>query len=270
MASRPVVKEQPWYIREFTGRKLAWNLFYYAGHIAIFSYGWWKQASDPKLAGLNTLKFSVWSSRGAGLCLGVDGALILIPVLRNIVTAVRPSLTWLFPADENLWFHRQIAYSLLFFTIVHTTAHYVNFINVERTQIRKETAWEIHYTMPGGFTGHVMLVIMVLMYTTAHQKIRQQCFEAFWYTHHLAFFFMLGLYTHATGCFVRGALPGEPVACLGYFTWRFTTWWGIIYFFERVYRVIRSRRQTKMTGVLMHPSGAMEIRFVKPSMKYKA
>ena len=68
------------------------------GHIAIFAYGWWKQArlrlwqfssrqkltcsfvdpqaSDLRLAGLNTLKFSVWSSRGAGLCLGVGAYLV--------------------------------------------------------------------------------------------------------------------------------------------------------------------------------------------------
>jgi hypothetical protein len=54
----------------------------------------------------------------------------------------------LISADENIWvsyprgwnrnaelirsaqFHRQVAYQLLFWTIVHTTAHYVNFINV--------------------------------------------------------------------------------------------------------------------------------------------
>jgi hypothetical protein len=30
-----------------------------------------------------------------------------------------------------------------------------------------------------------MLLIMFLMYTTAHLMIRKQCFEAFWYTHHL-------------------------------------------------------------------------------------
>jgi NADPH oxidase 1 len=67
----------------------------------------------------------------------------------------------------------------------------VNFINVERTQVRQEAAWEIHYTENGGFTGHIMLFLMLLMYTTAHHKIRQQCFEVFWYTHHLAFFFMV-------------------------------------------------------------------------------
>lgn len=37
-----------------------------------------------------------------------------------------------------------------------------------------------------------------------------------------------------------------------------------------MYRIIRSRRATEITKVLLHPSGAMEVRFVKPSMKYKA
>lgn len=103
---------------------------------------------DPRLAGLNKLQYSVWMSRGAGLCLGVDGLLLILPgewllkksflddpadeltygclartVLRNVVRVLRPSLAWLMPLDYNIWFHRQIAYSLLFWTIVHTTAH---------------------------------------------------------------------------------------------------------------------------------------------------
>ncbi|KAF8971404.1 NADPH oxidase A [Flammula alnicola] len=210
-----------WFHREFlVPRRLVFNVLFYGLHIAFFAYGWHSQV----FAGLNTLGYSVWISRGAGLVL--------------------PSmLTWLFPADENIWFHRQVAYSMAFWAMVHTTAHYVNFINVERTQIRKETALDIHYTQAGGITGHFMLLIMLLMYSTAHQKIRKQCFEAFWYTHHLAFFFMLGLYTHATGCFVRDT---------------------------RMWREIRARRATRLSKVLVHPSGAMELRIVKPSFKYTA
>jgi len=86
------------------------------------------------LAGLNTLKWSVWISRGAGLVLAFDGAAILVPLLRNVIRVVRPKLAWLFPADENIWFHRQVAYSMAFWAMVHTTAHYVNFINVEKTR----------------------------------------------------------------------------------------------------------------------------------------
>jgi NADPH oxidase len=92
------------------------------------------QATNTKLAALNGLKFSVWTSRGAGLVLAFDGGLILIPMLRNVIKVVRPKVTWLFPADENIWFHRQVAYSMAFWAMVHTTAHYVNFINVESTR----------------------------------------------------------------------------------------------------------------------------------------
>jgi len=200
-------------------------------------------------------------------------------MLRNIVTLVRPKVQFLVPADENIWFHRQVAYSMAFWAMVHTTAHYVNFFNVERTQVRKQIALQIHYTQPGGITGHFMLLIMVLMYATAHHKIRQQCFEAFWYTHHLAFFFMIGLYSHATGCFVRDSTNPDYIGtfpfystehCLGYESWRFIIWPGIIYFGERMYREYRARRATRLSKVLVHPSGAMELRIIKPSFKYVA
>ncbi|KAI0735061.1 NADPH oxidase [Earliella scabrosa] len=271
---------ESWFHREFLQpRRLAFNLLFYGAHLALFSYGWYSQFSNKKLEVLNGLTWSVWTSRGAGLVLAFDGALILVPMLRNVIRVVRPRLTWLFPADENIWFHRQVAYSMAFWAMVHTTAHYVNFFNVERLQVRPGLALDIHYKQAGGITGHFMLLIMVLMYTTAHHKIRHQCFEAFWYTHHLAFFFMIGLYTHATGCFVRDSPEPEYIPvfpfygtehCLGYMSWRFTIWPGIIYFGERVWREIRARRATRLSKVLVHPSGAMELRIIKPSFKYVA
>ncbi|KAH9455342.1 hypothetical protein Pst134EA_022812 [Puccinia striiformis f. sp. tritici] len=257
-------------VRELTGRRFVFNLIFWGGHAAIFAYGWWSQLSNEKLWVLNLLKFSVWTSRGAGIVLGVDGFLLLLPVCRNMIRILRPQLAWLMPLDENIWFHRQVAYATAFFTMLHVTAHYVNMYMVEKTQVRPNTAVGIHYTEPGGITGHVMLLIMVLMYTTAHHKIRKQCFEAFWYTHHLAFFWMLGLYTHSMGCFVRGALPGEKVECNAYNTVRFTVISGALYFIERVWREVRARRKTQIVGVLLHPSGTMEIRIRKPSFKYVA
>ncbi|KAF8632633.1 hypothetical protein AX15_001832 [Amanita polypyramis BW_CC] len=271
---------ESWFRSEFLAlRRLVFNILFYGAHFGLFAYGWYSQEVNRSLAALNTLKFSVWLSRGAGLVLAFDGGLILIPMLRNIIRVIRPRLAWLFPADENIWFHRQVAYSMAFWAVVHTSAHYVNFINVERAQLRQQFAQQIHYTQAGGITGHFMLLIMLLMYTTAHHKIRHQAFEVFWYTHHLAFFFMIGLFTHATGCFVRDTVnPAYTHTfpfynanhCLGYLSWRFIIWPFIIYFGERVYREYRARRATRLSKVLVHPSGAMELRVIKPSFKYVA
>jgi len=271
---------ESWFQREFlTPRRLVFNILFYGAHFGLFAYGWYSQATNKKLAGLNTIGFSVWLSRGAGIVLAFDAGMLLLPMLRNIIRIVRPRLAWLFPADENIWFHRQVAYSMAFWAMVHTTAHYVNFVTVERAQLRTQFAQQIHYTQPGGITGHFMLFIMLLMYTTAHHKIRHQAFEVFWYTHHLAFFFMMALFSHATGCFVRDSVNPEYVQtfpfyntefCLGYQSWRFTIWPFIIYFGERIYREIRARRATRLSRVLVHPSGAMELRITKPSFKYVA
>jgi NADPH oxidase len=153
-----------------------------------------------------------------------------------------------------------------------------SFFNVERLQIRPVTAVQIHYAQAGGITGHVMLLCMLLMYTTAHHRIRQQSFEAFWYTHHLFIPFFLALYTHAVGCFVRDT-PEEysPFAgedfwkhCLGYQGWRWELFAGGLYLIERLYREVRARRETKITRVVRHPYDVVEIQFSKPSFKYKA
>ncbi|KAL4939412.1 hypothetical protein BDV06DRAFT_37595 [Aspergillus oleicola] len=257
------------------------KLFFYAWfwglHFAVFAIGWNYQATSKSLAPLNALSYSVWISRGAGLVLTFDGTLILLPMCRNIMKFLRPKLRWL-PLDETIWFHRQVAYAILVFTILHVCGHYVNFYHIEKTQLRPQTALQIHYTQAGGVTGHVMLFCMMLMYTTSHHRIRQQSFETFWYTHHLFIPFMLALYTHATGCFVRdSAEPYSPLAgekfwshCLGYQGWRWELAAGGLYLCERLWREIRALRETEIIKVIRHPYDAMEIQFRKPSFKYKA
>ncbi|KAI1264968.1 putative FAD binding protein [Xylariaceae sp. FL1019] len=263
--------------KQFTAGKLFFHFLFWGAHWGVFAYGWYSQAANDKLAALNTLKWSVWISRGAGLVLSFDVTLILLPVCRTLVRWIRPKIRFL-PFDENVWFHRQVAYAMLLFTLLHVSAHYVNFFNVEKTQVRPQSAIEIHYAQAGGITGHIMLFCMLLMYTTAHHRIRQQSFETFWYTHHLFIPFLLGMYTHATGCFVRDSVePFSPFAganfwnhCIGYQGWRWELFAGGLYLLERLYREVRAKRTTKITRVVRHPYDVVEIQFEKPSFRYKA
>jgi NADPH oxidase len=144
---------ESWFRREFLNRRrLLFNILFYGSHLALFAYGWYSQVrlrrQEPpgrsflvplkqinnRLAGLNSLKFSVWTSRGAGLVLAYDGGLIILPMLRNCLRVLRPILNCVISVDESIWFHKQVAYSMAFWAAVHTTAHYINFINVERTR----------------------------------------------------------------------------------------------------------------------------------------
>lgn len=260
MAAQPPPRS--WLRAQFATRKVVFYLLFHGLHIFLFIYGWYKQASTAALNPLNTLHFSVWFSRGAGLALSFDVLLILLPMCRNLLRIIRPSIRWL-PLDESQWFHRQVAYSLLLWTIVHTSSHYVNFFNVERYQLRAQAAVQIHYQQAGGITGHVMLFCMLLMYTTAHHKIRQQSYETFWYVHHLFIPFLLAMYTHATGCFVRDSPePYSPFAgklfwnhCLGYEGWRWELIGGGLYLCERIYREISARKATEIVKVVKHPYG---------------
>lgn len=195
---------------------------------------------------------------------------------RNILTFLRPYFR--IYLDDPQWLHRVIAYSLLIFTVIHAGCHYVNFFNVERLQIRREKAVQILYTQPGGVTGQVMVWCMFLIYTSAHHRLRRQSYEAFWYTHHLFIPFFIALYTHATGCFVRDTLhPISPLAghrfwqhCIGYQGFRWELVGGGLYLCERLYREIRARRETRISKIIKHPYDTVELRFEKPSMKYKA
>ena len=57
---------------------------------------------------------------------------------------------------------------------------------------------------------------------------------------------------------------------MGYEGWRWELWGGGLYLLERIYREIQSRRPTRIHKVIRHPYDALEVQFIKPSMKYKA
>jgi NADPH oxidase len=137
---------------------------------------------------------------------------------------------------------------------------------------------QIHYTQAAGITGHVMIFCMVIIYTFAHEKIRRQAFEAFQWGHRLYIVFLFASWTHGAGCFVRNTVEPYYITdpknywahCVGYQSWRWETWFSVLYIIERLYAYFYYRRKVTVSTVLLHPSDVMEIRFDKAGMNYRA
>ena len=213
----------------------------------------------------------MYTSRGAGLVLALDCAALLLGVCRNVVRVLRQSFLnrWI-PFEENLYFHRWTAYSMMLFALIHTNAHYTNFFLVEYMDVISSKlslqAWQIHYMAWGGVTGHIMLLICFLMFTSVKMEVKKKNFEIFWYTHHLFLPFFFALFFHAFGCFVKST---QTKQCKGYNSNYYTIPVFCLYMAERILREYRARQPTNLTKVIFHPGNTMELRIEKPSFLYK-
>jgi hypothetical protein len=62
-------------------------------------------------------------ARGAGACLNLNGALILVPMMRTLLTWIRRSfLGRLFPVDQAMDIHRLLGHALFAFSLLHGAA----------------------------------------------------------------------------------------------------------------------------------------------------
>ncbi|KAG0369221.1 ferric reductase NAD binding domain-containing protein [Gamsiella multidivaricata] len=261
------------FLETWTTRRYAFFVIWFLLHVMLFIFGVLRVKLDKNLINLNKpLNWSLWVARGGGMCLIWDCSIILLPVCRNILRILRVSfINKLIPIDENIWFHKITAYSILFCTIVHSIGHYINFYKMDRLYREdpqgafKLTAAELLYKSPAGVTGHIMLLSMVLMYTTAKQTQRNKSFESFWYTHHLAFVMLGALMFHGIGCIVRD----QYGVCRGYKSYRYLAIGYVLYVIERGIRFYRSRLDTRLVKAIQHPAGVIELQIQKPSFRYK-
>ncbi|CAO3563608.1 unnamed protein product [Mortierella alpina] len=244
-----------------------------ACHVAIFIYGFQLQRNDTELSDINAIGFSIYCSRGAALCLAFDMTLIMLPVCRKLLSYVSRICFALLHLGQgtisegshsNLTgYHKYLAYHILAFLTIHILGHCVNFYRLE--QLGRGKALDYHFGTWAGITGYWMLLLLGIMFMTAHRKIRERNYEVFWYTHHLAILVM-GFYAfHGYGCFVK-TNEGE---CRGYGSWRYVVLASLIYLAERALRAFESYRTLILSSAIAHPGGAIELNFKQPSIHYR-
>lgn len=117
-------------------------------------------------------------ARGCGACLNFDGALVLIPVMRRILTWLRSRWIGRFlPLDDALLIHRVVAYAIMLLGLVHTAAHLVNYSK------HAGIVSSLLYTSAGR-TGALLLLVSMVMLVFSLPRVRKSGrFELFYFAH---------------------------------------------------------------------------------------
>ncbi|KAF9278426.1 hypothetical protein BGZ68_008581, partial [Mortierella alpina] len=103
--------------------------------IFLFSFEIYNASSHYSKARAD-LGITLGISRGAAAVLNLDCGLILFSVCRNLISVLRSTfLNDIVPFDKNVLFHKTIAWSVVFFSIVHSVSHYVNYHRLEKVQV---------------------------------------------------------------------------------------------------------------------------------------
>eukprot|EP00163_Fabomonas_tropica_P025137 TRINITY_DN4330_c1_g1_i1.p1 TRINITY_DN4330_c1_g1~~TRINITY_DN4330_c1_g1_i1.p1 ORF type:complete len:624 (+),score=177.33 TRINITY_DN4330_c1_g1_i1:335-2206(+) len=269
------------------GPKVLFMVLWLAGNVVYFALTFDKIKKSPAFQALG---YGAVIAKCMGALLNLNCALVLVCVLRNLLAALRPTfLANIIPLDKNIVFHKHIAMFIALLAVVHTVAHYYNFMTLSQApadalnlivpNLSKPsdtpnplfpgkflgtltTAPNVHWfsfiSLPG-WTGHLALLAMLFLYAGTFKNVRRTNFEVFWYSHHFFILFYAALIPHG-----MAALFGEPLF------WKFTVGPLTLYAFERLLRFYRGRKTTVVDKVRKHPSGVIEVQYRPKGFKYKA
>ncbi len=189
--------------------------------------------------------------RATGVCIGLNGALVLIPVMRKLLTWLRSR--WLgrvLPVDEALGFHRLVGYSLVVLSVLHGLAFACSYPfghpGSSVTKLLLETE--------RGFSGSWLLAVLLVIWFFARSAVRRsEQFELFYLTHLLYVVWFVVLIVHAPAFLLWGAVPLSA------------------FFVEQAWRVRNRGRDSRIVSAQALRSGVTRIALQAPGgFSYRA
>ncbi|KAF2500503.1 hypothetical protein BU16DRAFT_248553 [Lophium mytilinum] len=240
-------------------------------HLMVFIFGMMNYGlTDRSVNARAMLGLTFPIARSAALVLHVDIALLLFPVCRNFISMLRRTpLNGIIPFDKNITFHKLTAWSIVFFSWVHTIAHLNNVARLAAfNKIGFKGFIKLNFLTGPGWSGYVLIITLMLIAWTAMEKQKKANFERFWYTHHLFVVFFIFWSIHGAFCMIK---PDFAPFCsgIGVF-WEYWMFGAFLYLAERISREIRGRHKTFVSKVIQHPSNVVEIQIKKEHTKTRA
>ncbi len=164
-------------------KPFGWTVFYLSGNAAIFFFAMQKYADSGE-------SLAVQIARGAGACLDLNTALVLVPVCKSFWSWLRQTpIARVFPLADTVRLHRVLAESLAIFSLVHVAAHLVNYRDTA------QAVAEVLTTTVVGITGVVATAVLFVM-LWAGMAPKKRRYEIFAASHLLYAVFIAALLLH--------------------------------------------------------------------------
>ncbi|OLY83831.1 Superoxide-generating NADPH oxidase heavy chain subunit A [Smittium mucronatum] len=227
-------------------------------------------------------------SRTSALLIHVNVAVVMLPICRSLLTLLRSTrLSQILSFDLNIKFHKFVGWTIVVFSIIHALGHYRNYYILaydsasdSGRSVAAQFFWLLLVSGPS-WTGHIMLICLLLIAIPATDSSRKSNFNRFYYLHHLFAVFFLLFSIHGAFCLLKPSSP--PYCTRGAAFYKYYLFTGFIYLVERVRRELRgtnlgrilyresSDSNGKISKVILHPSRVIEIQMQKdPQVNFKS
>lgn len=259
--------------------------------IAMASLFAWKFYQYRKnRAAFQVMHYCLPVAKGAAETLKLNMALILLPVCRNTLTWLRSTRARSFiPFDDNINFHKIIAFAIAVGIIVHAGNHltcdFPRLVNSSPEKFAPLSS-DFHGTKPTykflltgaeGVTGILMVILIAISFTLAARRFRRNMvrlpapfnkltgFNAFWYSHHLLGLVYVLLLIHGSCLYLAHKWYEKT-------TWMYISVPLLLYIAERSVRTCRSQHYSvKILKVSVLPGNVISLIMSKPpGFKYKS
>eukprot|EP01038_Epipyxis_sp_PR26KG_P010834 gene10834-14544_t len=172
--------------------------------------------------------YAAWA-KACGMCLNLNGMLILLPVTRLVLTKINNAgvsfsntqqtsdwfarffahpLTRYLPLQKNVEFHKMCALAIFFFGWGHMIFHMIVLKYSAATVLEFFRFARFYGT--DYLTGAVVTYAMFMIYTSAHDIIRMTKYEIFFYNHQIfftVFFLFMFLHGNHADFFIFAIIP---------------------------------------------------------------
>jgi predicted ferric reductase/Ca2+-binding EF-hand superfamily protein len=179
-----------------------------------------------------------------GVCASFDGALILVPMMRRLLTKVRATrLGRVVPVDEAIEAHKIVGHALFALAVTHAAAYVVAF-GLGHAEGSFARIFFLHRV---GLTGTLLLALFALMWLFSLSFIRRsRRFELFYFTHLLYVGWFALAIAHAPGVLMWVGVP-----LVGFLA-------------EQLLRLWRRGPSTKVVASLALRSGVTSLELARP------